>query len=188
MTSDGVESREELARRQAAVVAALVTGAPTPPGFDEPAVRASAAALLRKRAGETAAVWPLLAAALGPQWSSQFAVWAAIRPTRGALRDGWDFARAVLATTGPAWTAAADAAGAALWSAAAPARWSAAAAELAEREARWRYDGHRPPRRRRRPTLRRGPGVVAVQVLGRVWVWRSPQAWRKPLAGGRPVG
>lgn len=158
---DGVAGpRPPLAQRQAAIVAALVAGAPTPPGFDERAVRASAAALLRKRAGEVAAVWPLLAAALGPQWSNRFALWAAGRPTRGALRDGWDFARVVTLEPPAARSTAA-------------ARWTAAAAELTEREARWRYDGYGPPRRRRLPALRRRPGVVVLQVLGRAWVWRN---------------
>ncbi|MGE5829875.1 MAG: hypothetical protein ACM30G_16150 [Micromonosporaceae bacterium] len=160
MTETG--PRAELAQRQAAVVAALIAGAPTPPGFDEAAVRAAAAALLRKRAGEVAAAWPLLATAHGPQWNERFAGWAAARPTQGAFRDGWDLARA-LATARPAAPAnAATAAG-----------WAVAAAELAEREARWRYDGQHAPRRRRLPCLWRGPGVVAVQVLGRVWVWRD---------------
>jgi len=127
-------SREELARRQAALVAALVRGAPPPPDMELARVRAAAVALLRKRAGEVARVWPLLAASHGPQWSDVFVDWAAGRPPVGALRDGWDLARAqrvgtVESPTGPI--------------------AEAAAGELAERERLWRYDGVSAPRRRR---------------------------------------
>ena len=54
-------SRDDLARRQAALVAALVAGASPPPGFDETRVAATASALMRKRAGEVAALWPVAA-------------------------------------------------------------------------------------------------------------------------------
>jgi hypothetical protein len=84
-----------LAERQAAVVAALVSGAPAPPGFDQQRVRAAADALLRKRAGEVAKVWPRLAASLGPAWTPTFAAWAATRPSAGAVRDGRDFAKSL---------------------------------------------------------------------------------------------
>ena len=83
-----------LAERQAAVVAALVGGADVPAGFAVDRVRAASAALLRKRAGEVSAAWPLLAASYGTAWTSTFAAWAAGRPPAGALRDGWDFAHA----------------------------------------------------------------------------------------------
>jgi hypothetical protein len=118
-----------LARRQEELVAALVAGAPVPPGFDPALVGAARQALLRKRAGEVARVWPMLAAcAAGHRWAAEFAAWAAGRPPRGSLRDGWDLARA--------WSAAGRLAG-------------PAARELAEREAAWRYDGTSEPRRRR---------------------------------------
>jgi hypothetical protein len=138
-----------LAERQAAVVAALVAGAPAPPGFDTHRVRATAAALLRKRTGEVAAAWPFLAAALGADWSASFGAWAAGRPPAGALRDGWDFARSL------------DGSPAGL-----P---PLAAQELALREVTWRYDGTGVPRRRRGPALRRAAGMVFIQVTGRVW-------------------
>ena len=116
-----------LAERQAALVAALVAGAPVPPGFDQARVGAAQRALLRKRASEVARAWPLLAAAAGDRWPDEFAAWAAGRAPQGSLRDGWDLARTWAATgrlTGPA------------------------AEELAEREATWRYDGRSAPRRR----------------------------------------
>jgi hypothetical protein len=138
-----------LEERQAAVVAALVAGAPAPPGFDTHRVQATAAALLRKRTGEVAAAWPLLAAALGADWSASFGAWAAGRPPAGALRDGWDFARSLsqLAAGLP----------------------PLAAQELAVRELTWHYDGVSVPRRRRGPAWRRCAGAVYVQVAGRVW-------------------
>jgi hypothetical protein len=115
-----------LARRQADLVAALVAGAEVPAGFDAAAVLATRAALLRKRAGEVAAAWPLMSAAYGPAWRSTFGAWASGRPPRGALRDGWDFARA-----------------------AGPDLPALARQELAEREARYVYSGDAPPRPRR---------------------------------------
>lgn len=141
----------DLAARQAELVAALVAGAPLPAGFDERRVAAARAALLRKRAGEVARHWPLLAAGYGARWPTVFAEWAAGRSPRGGLRDGWDLARAL---------------------AAAGRLPAPAAEELAAVEARWRYDGRRPPRPRRLPALRRFPGGVALQVAGRVWLLR----------------
>ena len=133
-----------LEERQAAVVAALVAGAPAPPGFNPHRVRATAAALLRKRAGEVAAAWPMLAAALGRDWQRAFTAWAAGRPPAGALCDGWDFARTLRYVPAPA------------------------DAELAVREAVWVYDGSGPPRRRRLPAVRRCRGVLIVQIAGEV--------------------
>ena len=130
-----------LAERQAAVVAALVAGAPAP--FDPDRVRATAAALLRKRAGEVAAAWPMLAASLGRDWQRAFAAWAAGRPPTGALRDGWDFARTLIDP-------------------------GLAAEELAVRDALWVYDGTSTPRRRRLPAVRRCRGTVIIQIAGRV--------------------
>ncbi|OJF12105.1 hypothetical protein [Couchioplanes caeruleus] len=142
-----------LAARQAALVAALTSGAPVPPGFDARLVEIARVALLRKRAGEVARQWPELATALGPRWPGAWAGWAATRPTRGSLRDGWDLAR--------------DLAG----RGALPA---AAAAELAAREAAMRYDGRSAPRTRRLPALRRVAGSVALQAGGRVRILRRP--------------
>jgi hypothetical protein len=136
-----------LADRQAELVAALTAGAPVPDGFDARLVEVARVALLRKRAGEVARQWPLLAAASGRQWPTEFAAWAATRPTQGSLRDGWDLARE-LAARG-----------------ALPA---SAAGELAAREAAWRYDGRSAPRVRRMPALRRAAGSVVVPFAGRV--------------------
>lgn len=113
-----------LADRQAALVAALTAGAPVPDGFDVDRIGVATRALLHKRAGEVARRWPLLVAELGPRWHPEFQAWAGGRPTRGSLRDGWDFAlvlrgRQIL---GPL-----------------------AEQELAAAEQRWIYDGTGPP-------------------------------------------
>jgi hypothetical protein len=138
-------SNPTLAARQAALVAALVAGGPPPPGFDPRLLQATEDALLHKRAGEVAAAWPALAAALGDGWDACFRRWARARPPRGALRDGWDLARE-LRRRGPL-----------------PAL---AATELALREAAMRYDGQNAPCRRRLPIARRTPGGVAVWLFG----------------------
>lgn len=128
--------RPDVAAAQAGLVASLVAGAPDPPGFDPGRLSATRAALLRKRAAEVAKVWPLLAASAGPDWPRVFAAHAAGRPPAGALRDGWDVARALRPTLTPG-----------------------AAAELAEHEAAFRYDGASAPRPRGRVArLARGLG------------------------------
>jgi hypothetical protein len=123
--------RSTLADQQAAIVAALVGGAEVPPGFDPHRVRATSAALLRKRSGEVAAAWPLMAAAYGKSWTATFGAWAALHPPAGSLRDGWDFARWAGDSLPPL-----------------------ARQELAEREARFSYDGASGPRPRRFGGLR----------------------------------
>jgi hypothetical protein len=153
-----------LAARQAELVAALTAGGPVPPGFDARLVEVARVALLRKRAGGVARHWPQLAAM--PHWQAEFAQWAANRPTRGSLRDGWDLAR--------------DLAGRGVLPA-------AAAEELAAREATWRYDGRTDPRRRRAPAVRRAGTVVVVQFAGRVRVLSRGTAWRTaPHLRARP--
>lgn len=122
-----------LAERQAALVAALVADAPDPPGFDPARLAVARRALLRKRAGEAAKHWPVLAASLGPRWSTVFAVHHVGREPVGGLRDGWHLARALR-----------------------PDLSADAAAELRDREALWRYDSAGPPRPRRiRAALRK---------------------------------
>jgi hypothetical protein len=135
--------REELAAAQAALVAALVAGGPPPAGFDPERLEATARALLRKRAGEVARAWPLLAAGYGPRWPVAFAEWARGRPPRGSWLDGWDFARAHRGSLG-----------------------AAAALELLRVEAEWRYDAGAEPRRRRF-FASRAPGGVLVRAFGR---------------------
>ena len=141
-----------LAERQAALVEALTAGRAVPDGFDSFRFEAARRALLRKRSGEVARHWPMLAAGLGERWIAEFAGWAAARPTRGSLRDGWDLARD-LAGRGEL-----------------P---SAAGAELAAREALLHCDGAKPPRPRRVPGLRRAAGSVVLQTAGRVRVLRG---------------
>ncbi len=84
-----------LADRQAELVATLVAGAPDPAGFDPARLDATRAALLRKRAGEAAKHWPLLAASLGADWASTFARPHGGHESLGPLCDGWDVARAL---------------------------------------------------------------------------------------------
>jgi hypothetical protein len=141
-----------LADRQADLVGALTAGKPVPSGFDDFRVEAARVALLRKRAGEVSRQWPMLAAGFGERWKREFARWAAARPTQGSLRDGWDLARDLLARD------------------ALPA---IAAAELAEREAAWRYDAASAPQPRRGPAVRIVAGAVVVQIFGRVRVVRG---------------
>ncbi|SCG81239.1 hypothetical protein GA0070623_5613 [Micromonospora rifamycinica] len=140
-----------LAARQAALVAALVAGAPVPAGFATDRVDAARTALLRKRAGEVARHWPLLAAGLDDAWWATFRDWAADRPTAGSLRDGWDLARELRDRS------------------ALPAL---GAEELVVREAVHHYDGRHPPRHRRMPAFARVDGAVALQLAGRVRLLR----------------
>jgi len=144
---DGAGARGTLAERQAALVAALVAGAPDPPGFDPARLAVARRALLRKRAGEAAKHWPVLAASLGPRWSTVFAVHHVGREPVGGLRDGWYLARALR-----------------------PDLTADAAAELRDREAIWRYDGAGPPRLRRVraavAAICATAGTLAGQVLG----------------------
>ncbi|RKN14280.1 hypothetical protein D7147_28760 [Micromonospora musae] len=162
MTGDAPGRTDDLAARQAELVAALVTGGPVPPGFAPAPLAAARAALLRKRAGEVARHWPLLAAALGAEWPARFAAWATDRPTHGSLRDGWDLARALRdeGTLPPL-----------------------GAEELAVREAGARYDGRRTPRPRRLPALGRVRGAVAVQLAGRVRLLRPASRASLDTAG-----
>jgi hypothetical protein len=85
----------DLAARQAALVAALVAGGPPPPGFDADLLAVAARALRRKRAGEVARAWPLLAASLGSGFAGQFGAWAEGRPSAGSFADGLAFARSL---------------------------------------------------------------------------------------------
>jgi hypothetical protein len=71
----------DLAARQAALVEALVAGGPDPAGFDVARLASTRTALLRKRAGETAKLWPLLAASHGNRWQATFAADPGRAPT-----------------------------------------------------------------------------------------------------------
>jgi hypothetical protein len=98
VSAGGPVNRERLAAEQAALVRALVGGGPVPGGFDPGRVRATSAALARKRAREVARAWPVLAAELGEAFTGRFLADAARRPPPsrgGALADGLAFARAL---------------------------------------------------------------------------------------------
>jgi hypothetical protein len=146
----GEDARGKLRLAQAALVAALVAGAPLPAGFDSARVAAAARALLRKRAGEVARSWPELARSYGSRWPKDFAGWAAERPPRGSWLDGWDFARAHRAALTPD-----------------------ARAELAGCAARWVYQDGAEPRRRRGMRLERFPSGLVINVAGRTRILRS---------------
>jgi hypothetical protein len=134
-----------LAERQAALVAALVAGGPLPPGFDAGRVGAAARALRRKRAGEVARAWPMLAASAGGSWAEEFGAWAAGRAPGGSLLDGWRYARERRAAGGLLPLAA----------------W-----ELAEAETVWvERDGALS--HRRGPAIRRAPGGWVLRLRGR---------------------
>jgi len=141
-----VSARVDLAARQAALVAALVAGAPDPAGFDADRLAVARRALVRKRAAAAAAEWPLLAASLGPDWPAVFAASVENRPPAGALADGWTLARTLHRRRELG---------------------DAAAVELAEREVVLRFDGTRAPRLRRGPALRRVRRLVLLQLAGR---------------------
>ncbi|WP_338836445.1 hypothetical protein [Gordonia polyisoprenivorans] len=82
-----------LARRQEALVRALVTGAPPPAGFDPTRLRAVEDALLRKRSGEAARHLPLLCAELGERrFTELFCAWARGRERGGSCADAAAFA------------------------------------------------------------------------------------------------
>jgi len=133
-----------LAAAQEALVQAITAGGPLPPGFDEGGVRAAARSILLKRAGEVGRAWPVLAESYGTEWQETFVAWAADRPTRGSIRDAWDFARAHRSELSPS-----------------------AARELTFTEMRWHYDGDDEPRPRRFAVRLVRTGL-AVQLRGRV--------------------
>ena len=147
MTRAAHRASDDLAARQAELVAALVAGGPDPAGFDADRLAVARRALLRKRAGEVAAVWPLLATSPRMDWSATFTAFAASRAPAGALRDGWDLARELHRRSGLG---------------------DAAAVELAEREVAWRYDGRGDPRSRCGPAVRWAGGLVVLQLAGRI--------------------
>ncbi|MGC4863480.1 hypothetical protein [Micromonospora sp. DT68] len=163
--TDGGPPGGRLAERQAELVAALVAGGPPPAGFATGPLAATRTALLRKRAGDVARHWPLVAAGLGKLWWTTFAGWADGRPTAGSLRDGWDLARHLRERN---------------------ALPPAGAEELAVREAGLRYDGRQTPCPRRMPAVGRAGGAVAVQIAGRVRLLRPAPRPPAPVEDGAP--
>jgi hypothetical protein len=74
------DPRAALAAAQHALLAALVTAADPPPGFDPDRIRLQARALIAKRARTAAAHRPWLADALGPDYAAAFTRYARARP------------------------------------------------------------------------------------------------------------
>jgi hypothetical protein len=92
-SGDLAAARETLARAQDDLVAALVTGAADPPGFDPERVRVQADALLAKRRGLVARLLPDLAEAA--DFPARFTAYARAvpRPPGGSAADAEAFAR-----------------------------------------------------------------------------------------------
>ncbi|WP_149180768.1 DUF692 domain-containing protein [Streptomyces sp. TRM49041] len=89
--------RERLRLAQAALLSALVAGAPAPEGFDRGRLRVQSRALGRKRAGIVAKVAPELPEILGDGYRGAFLAYAGVMPLPGGYRrDALDFARYVL--------------------------------------------------------------------------------------------
>ncbi|MFI6391289.1 hypothetical protein ACIBHY_21415 [Nonomuraea sp. NPDC050547] len=88
------EDRRRLEEAQERVVAALVTGAPAPEGFDADRLRAQAASLVSKRRGVVARLRPDAALAAGADLGAEFAAYAAARtaPPKGYREDADAFA------------------------------------------------------------------------------------------------
>lgn len=81
-----------LAEQQAALVRALVAGAPPPAGFDTHALDTASRALLRKRAQEVARRFPLLREGCGDRFQDLFCDWAKDRPKTSTVDDARGFA------------------------------------------------------------------------------------------------
>ncbi|MDT8914079.1 hypothetical protein [Amycolatopsis sp. PS_44_ISF1] len=79
-------SREDLAARQAALLEALLTDAPTPPGFDSVRLRIEADVLLTKRRKLVAHLRPDLPETLGERFRPLFGAYAAEHPKAVTVR------------------------------------------------------------------------------------------------------
>ncbi|MEU3183708.1 DUF692 domain-containing protein [Streptomyces sp. NPDC006923] len=100
--TDGAPARERLARRETALLSALVAGAPAPEGFDTGRLRVQSRALAAKRAGVIAKVAPELPEILGSGFRPAFLAYAADRPLHdGYRRDALEFAEHLLDGGGP---------------------------------------------------------------------------------------
>jgi hypothetical protein len=85
-----------LADQQAALIAALMTDAAAPAGFDADRLRAAADALAFKRARAVLHAWPGLQRSLGATYRAWFAAYATRHPIPalgGPLADGRAFVR-----------------------------------------------------------------------------------------------
>lgn len=90
-----VDTRGQLAARQAELVRALVGDGPAPEGFDPARLEAARSALAGKRSREVARTWPALTHALGDRFEESFSAYAAVAPLPeygGPLADGRAFA------------------------------------------------------------------------------------------------
>jgi hypothetical protein len=90
-TAELAGCRRRLAARQAALLSALVTSAPVPPGLDADRVAVQAEALIAKRRRTAQRAWPELAAALGNAFVPAFEDYARATPRRTA--DRWNRTR-----------------------------------------------------------------------------------------------
>ncbi|GAB2820645.1 hypothetical protein KDA82_35920 [Streptomyces daliensis] len=97
------DARERLAHAQHGLLAALVSGAPAPEGFDEERLAVQTRALTAKRADVIAKVAPELPRILGEkEYRAAFVAYARGRPmTGGYRRDALDFAEELLRGTHP---------------------------------------------------------------------------------------
>lgn len=96
-------ARAALARRQEALLTALVAGGPVPPGFDPAQVRAQSLGLAAKRRDTTAKVAPELPRLLGRQYGPLFLAYARTHPQTGGYRaDARAFAAWALTRGTPA--------------------------------------------------------------------------------------
>jgi hypothetical protein len=75
-----LSSRDDLAARQLALVRALLTDGPVPPGFDAHRVRVEAAALRSKRRTVASGLRPDLADLLDDRFGPLFDTWARDHP------------------------------------------------------------------------------------------------------------
>lgn len=84
-------TREDLARRQAEVVRALVAGQTSPAAFDQAGLAATREALIRKRAGEVGSRDPYLKFEAGADFLDHFRAWAQARPKTTTAADAVAF-------------------------------------------------------------------------------------------------
>ncbi|UOX84711.1 hypothetical protein MUY14_23135 [Amycolatopsis sp. FBCC-B4732] len=81
-------SREELARRQAELLKALLASGPAPAGFDASRLQVEASVLRRKHGRVLAYQRPEVAEALGERYGPLFAEFTSGRPKLAAERSG----------------------------------------------------------------------------------------------------
>ncbi|GGZ26262.1 DUF692 domain-containing protein [Streptomyces poonensis] len=100
--TDTGPARQRLGLGQAALLSALVAGAPAPEGFDRARLGVQARALAAKRADVVAKVAPELPEILGASYRPAFLAYAQGHPmTGGYRRDALDFAERLLLTGRP---------------------------------------------------------------------------------------